>query len=153
MYFKLTDGQIKSEDRYGNHNAVSEEEILKELSFNQVSPIITGGASESTEILAFFKAPTKMKVTSINGFLRVPNVGTGNTPTVGLYNVTQTKVVGVSGSVALGGSADDEIAVTVTEANQEIAEGDVLAVRVATPNSTVTTAIQALLNFEWHSIA
>lgn len=153
MYPKISNVAKSEMDKYGTFNSVKVAELLQNLSQNIVSNEATGGASGATTNTMLMVAPCKMKITKAQAIVTTPSVGASNTPTIGIYNVTQSAVVAVSGAIALSGAAGDKKAVVIDATYETIAEGDVLAVQIVTPSATVTTALKAIVQVEWNSIA
>ena len=152
-YFKITDALKRKVDEMQHAKAVDVAGALQHLSFNQTSPVVTAGVSGATASVVAFVAPTKGRVTKVRGIIQVVQTGTGNTPVVQLYNLTQTAVVAASAVVALAGTIGDEIPMVLDVDEAALAEGDVLQARIVNPAGTITVALQALVQVEWNSEA
>lgn len=151
-YPKYTDAMVRTADEMQHTKGLGFAKLLQNLSFNETA-IITAGASDTTTAKALLVAPTKLRVTKAVGVIDVVQTGTGNTPVVQLYNKTKDEVIAASAAIALGGAIGDKIAMTLTSANTDVAEGDVLQVRVVNPAGTITVALQARVQVEWNSEA
>lgn len=146
MYLALTDAQIKQADSYGTFKVA---ETLAQLSYNQVSDVLTGGSTGTDADTFVFVAPCKMKITDFKVIVDTPNVGASNTPTVKLMKGTD--VIAATAAVALSGAAGDVKAGTIDQSKNTINKGDVLKIRITTPSSTVTTALKARGQIEWNA--
>jgi len=153
MYFKITDAQKKNVDEYQNLNSIDAALVLQKLSFNVNSSTLTAGSTGATTLTNIFVAPTKCKLTKATAIMDVVQTGTGNTPTVSIYNLTTSHTVAVSGAWALSGTIGDKKTLVVDTTYEEVSEGDVLQFRIINPTATITVALQAKVQMEWCSIA
>lgn len=151
-YIKITDAQKRLYDEMKSLGQVGVASELQNLTFNNVTSVSTAGSTGATTTNFVFKAPTKALVTGATVLITTANTGSSNTPDVQLYNETQGNIIATA-TVALSHTAGDTQTMTLTAANQDIALGDVLSVRIVNPSATITVALAAKVQFEWHSVA
>lgn len=146
---KLSDAEIRSIDSFGVGKLA---EKLSTLSNSLISPVLTAGASGETTAYYFWVAPCNGDVERIKGIIRVVQTGTGNTPTIQLYNKTKNVIIGVSAEIELGGSVGDVVNITINNSNKNFSAGDVIGIRIVNPTGTITVALQALVVFDWYAV-
>lgn len=149
---KFTNGQVRVADEMQHTKGLGFAALLQAFTYFVVCQVVTAGSTGATAVKNAFIAPTKLVVDKVKAQIDVVQTGTGNTPTVELYNLTKTEVIAVSGAVALSGAIGDVIPMTITAAYADVNEGDVLQTRIVNPAGTITVALQAHVEVEWHSV-
>jgi hypothetical protein len=154
MYPTLSDAQVLQNDRFQHPGGVPVGQFLQSLSFNEVSPVVTAGATGETKSVVAFVAPCKMQITKFQSIMQVVQTGTSNTPVVQLRKGSAT-VVAATGAIALSGAIGqvDAGVLSGTAANLVLEKGEVLSVDIINPSATITVALQARGQFEWNAIA
>jgi len=152
MYAKISDAQEKIADQFAISSGVPFGSVFQNLSFNEISSIITAGATGVTVKENFFVAPTKALITKVTAITEVVNAGADNTPTVALYNFTTSKQIAVSEAIALEGTIGNKTTLVIDPLYDEIADGDVLQVWVINPTATIDIALKVKVQMEWNSI-
>ena len=155
MYPKITSAEISKKDFEGNGDIQKALDILADLPFNQVSAVLTAGATGATVNDYVFVAPTKGKIKSVKFIETAANTGLDNTPVTSLRNATSDVEIAASGAIALSGSAAGNVVpmtLSATAANLIFAAGNVLVHRIVNPTATITTPLAGKLQIEWYSI-
>ena len=152
MYPTISANQIESLDKYGNHNAVAVAQILSELTREVVSPKVTAGATGVTVTENFFVVPAKGLIEKATFIMDTVQTGSGNTPTVSLFNLTKNETIAVTGEIALSGTIGDKHTLVLDAAKVDVNEGDVLQVKVINPSATITVALAGKVQVAWHSV-
>ena len=152
-YPKFTDQMVKVADEMQHTKGLGFAKLLQNLSHIFTTPTVTAGAAGATAALNAFVAPTKLRITKATAVLQVVQTGTGNTPTVELYNLTKTEVVGVTAAIALAGAIGQKNVLVLDATKTVIDEGDVLQWRVVNPAGTITVAMQSMGVVEWNAEA
>ncbi len=152
MYPKINPTLQSQQDTWGQFNAVSVGQLLANFSVNVKTGILTGGATSTTVTDYTFIAPDDIRITKVRAIVVVPNVGASNTPTIEVLNGA---TVVASSVIALSHSAGDVVAFTLnaTDANLLIPRGTVVTTSIVTPASTVTTALETVVQIEYNTTA
>ena len=151
-YPKINTSLQAQQDTWGQFNAVNVAQLLANFSVNAKTGILTGGTSGTTVTDYTFIAPDDIRITKVQAIVVTPNVGASNTPTIEVLN---GGTVVASSVVALSHSAGDVAAFTLntTDANLLIPRGTVVTTSIVTPASTVTTALETVVQIEYNTTA
>lgn len=151
-YPKFSAAAIENKDKYGQHNSIETGKVLMNLTYPVMSQKAVAGVTDTTTNTIAFIMPTKAVVEKARFVISKVQTGTGNTPTVNLYNLTKSEIVAAGSAIALAGSIGDVSTLTLNADNVDIAEGDVLAVQIVNTDGTITVAIEGHIEFDWHSV-
>lgn len=148
---KITSEMKTFRDSKDNLNTGALMDYMAELPIPFGSDNVAGGASNSNADHYVFVAPTKCQILDAKFIVDTPNVGTGNTPVVSLR--AGSTEIAVSEAIALSGSKGDVEALVIDADNAVVEAGTAVYLRVATPESTVGTAIKGRLQAYFKSVA
>ena len=114
--------------------------VLRNLTSDQVTDTVTGGAAGSTVKLHSFIMPTKGELEKATGILMKVQTGEGNVPTLQLYNETQGEVIAEKEDIALAGTIGDTLEMTLNADNVIADAGDVISIRYVTPAAVTVSS-------------
>ena len=147
---QITDAQVAAVDFMNIPNAKLALDLLQNLPYVETTRESTAGATGETVNALVFVAPVAMEIQKVDFITTVVQTGTGNTPTVSLYEGANE--VAVSAAIDLGGAIGDSEALVVDAAKSTLEAGDKLTFRIVNPSATITVALSGFLQIIWKPV-